>query len=46
MTRIFYFNEEHETVELSFRKRIGTLLLDWVLGGEDEERLIEGVSFS
>ena len=27
-----------EPIELSFRKRIGTVKLDWVLRGDDEKR--------
>ena len=30
---------EHEAVELRFRQRIGSFLLDGVLRGDDEERL-------
>ena len=32
---------EHEAVELRLGQRIGALLLDRVLGGEHEERLLE-----
>ena len=34
---------EHETVELCFWKRVRTLLFDWVLCSEHEERLFETI---
>jgi hypothetical protein len=34
---------EHEAVELGLGQRVGALLLDRVLGGEDEERLRQRV---
>jgi hypothetical protein len=35
------FDHEHEAVELRFRERVGPLLLDRILGGEDEEGIGE-----
>ena len=32
---------EHEAVNLSFGQRVGSLLLDRVLRGQDEKRLVE-----
>ena len=43
---VFHLDEKHEAVELSFGQRIGSLLLDRVLGGEDKERGFEGVGLS
>jgi hypothetical protein len=37
---------EHEAVHLRFRQRIGAFLLDRVLRGEDEERLLQLVGRS
>ena len=34
---------EHEPVELCLRQRVGALALDWVLGGQYQERLIQRV---
>ena len=40
------FDEEHETVELSFRKWIGALLFDRVLRCEYEKRRLKRVSIA
>ena len=40
---VFNDDVKEESVELSFGKRVGALLFDWVLGGEHEERLVEFV---
>ncbi len=37
---------EHESVNLSFRKRIRPFVLDWVLSGNDEEWSIQSMSIS
>jgi hypothetical protein len=34
---------EHEAIELGFGQRVGALQLDRVLGGEDEEGLLQDV---
>ena len=39
--RIADHDLEHETVDLRFRQRVGAIGLDRVLGGEDQERLID-----
>ena len=35
---------EHEAILLRLRERVGALLLDWVLGGEHEERIDQRVA--
>ena len=39
--RVVDLDEEHEAVELGLGQRVGALLLDRVLGGEDEEGRLE-----
>ena len=41
--RIADLDIEHESIELSFRQRIGAFLLDRILRGEHEERQLERV---
>ena len=43
---ILHFDQEHETVELGLGKRVGPFLLDGVLGGEHEERRLQGVGLA
>ena len=39
-------NFEQEAIELRFGERVGSFLLDWVLGREDKEGFVELVGFS
>ena len=41
--RVIDADHEHEAVELGFGQRVGAFLFDGVLGGEHEERRIQGV---
>ena len=41
--RVSDVHHEHEPVELGLRQRIGPLLLDRVLRGEHQERLLQGI---
>ena len=34
---------QHEAVHLGLRQGIGALLLDWILGREDQERILERI---
>ena len=37
------FHLEHEPVDLGFGQRVGAFLLDGVLGGHDQKRVVEGI---
>ena len=39
-------NQKHETINLSFGQRIGSLLFDWILGSQNKKRLLQLVNFS
>ncbi len=39
--RIAHVHLEHEPIELGLRERVRPLAFDWILGGEDEKRLLE-----
>src|SRR5262249_7184713 len=44
--RVVHEDFEHEAVDLGFRKSVGALGLDWVLGGEHEKGLGDMVSLA
>ena len=46
MARVFHHDVEKETVELGFRQRISSLLLNRVLGRQYKERRVELVVFT
>ncbi len=37
---------EHKPIELRFRKRIGSFLLNWILSGKHEERFIQFMAYA
>ena len=43
---VAHVHQEHEAVELRLGQRVGALLLDGVLGGEDQERQVQRVGLA
>src|SRR5437588_3640003 len=42
---VTHSQSHHKSIELRFRQRVSSVMLDWVLGGEYDERLRQLISF-